>query len=78
MRMTKNQPSSIQWYLDSKLVVEQLNQRWKIKDPNLKVLWQTAISELSQLGVPYSISHIPREENTLADKMVNQALDGLT
>lgn len=78
MWIVEHPASSVQWFLDSKLVVEQLNQRWKIKDPNLKVLWQTAIEELSQLGFPYSISHIPREENSVADSMVNQALDGLT
>jgi ribonuclease HI len=68
-------PSSIEWQQDSKLVVEQLNRKWKIKEPRMqqfaKDIWQV----LATLQVPYKIAHIPRELNSAADALYNQALD---
>ena len=69
--------SEIRWFLDSKLVVEQLSGRWKVKDSGLKELWKECNKQLDILTIPYTIHHIPRENNVLADKMVNQALDDL-
>lgn len=66
---------TLQFLLDSKLVVEQLSKRWKIKEPRMLVLAQRCWTILGQLNVPYSISHIPREQNAQADALVNQALD---
>lgn len=69
--------TSVSWKLDSKLVVEQLNRRWKIKEPRMRLLAQNCWSELAVLKLPYTISHIPREQNTLADALLNQTLDNL-
>ena len=74
----KNQsarPKEVKWFLDSKLVVEQVGGRWKVKDAKLKLLKQQAVKELKQLQVKFSLTHIPREKNKLADELVNQALD---
>lgn len=62
--------------LDSKLVVEQLSGRFKIKTPHIKDLANRVfgLTKDFQLNVKYI--HIPREENSLADELVNQALDG--
>lgn len=68
---------SITWKLDSKLVVEQLNHRWKIKEPRMRSLAQTCWQQLSAISIPYTIQHIPREENARADALLNQALDSL-
>ncbi len=65
----------ITWKLDSKLVVEQLNKHWKIKEPRMLVYAQNAWKSLSELAIPYSITHIPRAQNAAADALVNQALD---
>lgn len=65
----------ITWKLDSKLVVEQLNKHWKIKEPRMLSYAQSCWKQLSTLPCSYSINHIPREENAAADALVNQALD---
>ena len=68
---------AVSWKLDSKLVVEQLNHRWKIKEPRMRLLAQTCWSELTALELPHTISHVPREQNTRADALLNQTLDTL-
>lgn len=67
--------SSVTWYLDSKLVVEQLNGNWKVKEPRLKTVVDKIKINLNELCIPYKIVHIPREKNSEADALVNQALD---
>lgn len=60
--------------MDSKLVVEQLSGRWKIKHPDLIELAVTAQRLLRNLEVRFE--WIPREQNTVADALANLALDG--
>jgi len=60
--------------MDSKLVVEQMNGRWKIKHPNRKPLAIRA-GELWAAFPRRSISHVPREENLIADALSNRAID---
>lgn len=59
---------------DSELMVRQLNGRYRVKHPNLKPLFQEAISLLKKIP-RYSIKHVRREENTEADRLANQAID---
>lgn len=66
------------WKLDSLLVVQQLNSIWKIKDARMRVFAQTAWEKLKRLTSPYTIQHIPREQNSRADALLNQALDLLS
>jgi ribonuclease HI len=67
---------SCQFFLDSKLVVNQLNGIFKIKDANLRNLL-VEIRQLEQeIGGNISYFLIPREKNWQADLLVNQALDG--
>jgi len=60
--------------MDSKLVVEQMNGRWKIKHPNMKPLALRA-GELWATFRRRSIAHVPREENGIADALSNKAID---
>ena len=60
--------------MDSKLVVEQMNGRWKIKHPNMKPLALRA-GELWGTFARRSIVHVPREENAIADALSNKAID---
>lgn len=62
--------------IDSKLVVEQLSGRFKIKSANLKPLIQKIKGIEYKLNL-VSYSHIPRERNKLADFLANSALDNL-
>ena len=64
----------IEFYLDSTLVVNQLNGIFKMKDARLRSL-ATEIRILEQeVGGVVSYTAIPREQNRRADLMVNQAL----
>lgn len=73
---TENEKIEIFFYLDSTLVVNQLNGLFKIKDPTLRQL-NTAIRILEQeVGGVVRYSPVPREQNKHADLLVNQALDG--
>jgi ribonuclease H / adenosylcobalamin/alpha-ribazole phosphatase len=60
--------------MDSKLVVEQMSGRWKIKDPNLRSLADSAGDQAHRLG-RVSYVWVPRERNTRADRLANQAMD---
>jgi probable phosphoglycerate mutase len=60
--------------LDSLLVVQQMKGLWKIKHPGLRPLALRA-GELFARFPKRSIEHVPRELNTLADALVNRAID---
>jgi ribonuclease HI len=68
-------PDRLEVYLDSKLVVEQVNGKWRVKEPELKELHKQATELLKQFGDSVTVSHVAREENRGADKLVNLALD---
>ena len=59
--------------MDSKLVVEQMAGRWKIKHPSMKPLALEA-NRLAPPGTRWT--WIPREQNKHADRLANLALDG--
>lgn len=61
--------------LDSKLIVEQLSGRWRVKDAKLRVLWAEALRLLRQLPDGWTAAHVPRAQNSLADAMCNEAID---
>ena len=67
----------VQVFMDSKLVVEQLNDRWKVKNENLMKLY-LVIKELIALFPNIKIDHILRKYNKEADKLANQAMDSAT
>ncbi|MFI1352484.1 bifunctional RNase H/acid phosphatase [Streptomyces sp. NPDC020898] len=59
--------------MDSKLVVEQMSGRWKIKHPDMKPLAAEAARVLPAAQVTYE--WIPRERNKHADRLANEAMD---
>ena len=61
--------------LDSKLIVEQLAGRWRVKDAKLRLLWAEALRLLRQLPDGWSAVHVPRAQNSLADAKCNEAID---
>jgi broad specificity phosphatase PhoE/ribonuclease HI len=60
--------------MDSKLVVEQMSSRWKVKHPDMQVLASRAAGLIRQLPA-VRFTHIPRELNSHADRLANQAMD---
>ena len=59
---------------DSQLLVRQLNGLYRVKDKKLSQLHHQALGLLRHLEA-YRIIHVPREQNRLADKLANRAID---
>lgn len=67
-------PHNIKVVADSILIVRQLAGLYKIKSPGLKPIFeQIKIIEMDLGNVTYT--QVPREQNFIADKLANQALD---
>lgn len=69
---------NIELYSDSKLIVEQVNGRWKVKSNDLQPLAQAAYSRVQTLrkeGRQVTLAWIPRENNVHADSLANMAMD---
>ncbi|WP_297211807.1 MULTISPECIES: ribonuclease HI family protein [Thermodesulfovibrio] len=64
--------SSIEIFLDSELIVLQLKGVYRIKNKNLLPFYNQAIKLLSEFK-NYEIFHIPRENNSEADKLAKLA-----
>ncbi|MET7922895.1 bifunctional RNase H/acid phosphatase [Streptomyces sp. NPDC005349] len=65
--------ASVHVRMDSKLVVEQMSGRWKIKHPDMRPLAAEAAAVLPASQVTYE--WIPRERNKHADRLANEAMD---
>jgi ribonuclease HI len=59
---------SIVIYADSELIVKQINGDYKVKNERMQILHSKAISLLGKFN-RWSITHIPREKNSVADKL---------
>ncbi len=70
----KNDFMNLEIFLDSKLVVEQVNGNFKVKSNNLKPLRDKILEHIEMLEF-VSINHIYRENNKRADELANLALD---
>lgn len=66
--------TKIELFADSKLVAEQLSGRFKVKAKHLKPIIEQIKILATKLG-SVTYSHILRSQNTVADKLANQALD---
>ena len=64
----------VEFYMDSKLVVEQMNGRWKIKHPDMQKLAIEARRLLNQIP-RFSLEWVPRAKNSVADELSNVAMD---
>ena len=63
--------------MDSKLVVEQMSGTWKIKHPDMKPLALEAQRLVRSRPGATTYTWVPREQNKHADRLANEALDGL-
>jgi ribonuclease HI len=67
--------SSLNFYSDSQLMVRQIEGRYKVKAPTIIPLYRQVMSLLQDINLPYKFNDIPRELNSLADALANQAMD---
>jgi ribonuclease HI len=61
------------FYLDSQLVVRQLNGEYKVKHPEMKAAF-ARIQKLKE-GLDVTFTHVLRADNKIADTAVNECLD---
>jgi probable phosphoglycerate mutase len=59
---------------DSELMVKQIQGKYKVNSPDLKLLWQEARNRIAKLEA-FEISHALRHKNKDADRLANQAMD---
>ncbi len=67
-------PAEVEVRMDSKLVVEQMSGRWKVKHPSMQPLAAQASALVRQIG-RVRFSWIPRAQNGHADRLANEAMD---
>lgn len=65
---------TVECIVDSTLIAEQLNRRWKVKEPHIQKLFVEAWNAMAKFK-KVSIRHTMREGNKEADAQVNKALD---
>jgi ribonuclease HI len=68
------QPSEILVYMDSELVVRQMNGQYRVKEESLRETYYKAQLLVRQLP-KVTIQHVRRSQNARADKLANEALD---
>jgi probable phosphoglycerate mutase len=65
--------ASVHVLMDSKLVVEQMSGRWKVKHPDMQVLARRANALVA--GRDVSFEWVPRLSNSRADAAANESMD---
>jgi ribonuclease HI len=60
--------------LDSKLIVEQVNGRWRVKDLKIVPLHAEVRASLARFR-HWTANHVPRAQNSAADALANEAID---
>ena len=70
----ERRPKKLHIFLDSELLVKQVDGSYRVKHKNLKPLMGKVRDLLSSLE-SYTIQHIDRSENKKADELANEAID---
>lgn len=71
----KEKIESVTCFLDSKLVVEQVNKNWRVKEVRLQTFVIKSWRIIESLPYSIKIKHVPRNKNKEADALANQAMD---
>jgi len=66
-------PFDVDIYGDSEVVIKQLKGEYEVRSPILKLYYEICVGLLSQLKGDYSLQHVPREENEIADELAQKA-----
>jgi ribonuclease HI len=73
-RAEELQADDVEIFSDSRLMVEQMNGRFRVKAPHLKLLLGEAAQRARRFR-KFTLRHIRREENVLADRLANLGAD---
>ena len=71
---TERQTKRLTVYCDSELVVRQMQGHYRVQSPGLKPLHQRA-QDLARRLPEFTMKSIPREQNSFADRLDNEAMD---
>jgi len=76
--VSKMESQEVVCYLDSELIVKQLNGEYQVKHPNLRKLW-LQVQDLKKSFEKISFLHVPRTEKHIeeVDSLANQTLRAL-
>ncbi len=66
-----DQISKIEFYSDSRLMVNQVNGLFKVKNGKIREYIFKIRSLEQEINLPISYHHVPREQNSEADRLVN-------
>ena len=66
--------TAISIYLDSELIVRQIQGVYRVKNPTLKPLLADVQALLDRFDT-WQVAHVPRSENAVADRLANEAID---
>ena len=72
----ENKVNNVKIFLDSLLVVQQVNMEYKVKSKKLQTHYEKSLKLINQIE-DIKIYHIKREFNSRADQLANEALDGI-
>ena len=64
----------IKIYADSELLVKQVNGEYKVKHERMRPLHRKAIALLCQYS-NWSLQHVPRDDNMIADKLSKEGME---
>ena len=70
----ENKVNNVRIFLDSLLVVQQVNLEYKVKSKKLQTHYEKSLKLIEQIE-DIEIHHIRREFNSRADQLANEALD---
>ena len=70
----ENKVNNVRIFLDSLLVVQQVNMEYKVKSKKLQTHYEKSLMLIEQIE-DIEIHHIRREFNSRADQLANEALD---
>ena len=74
LKLQISNDTALEIRMDSELIVRQMQGRYKIKEPTLKLLAGEVLALIKNFKT-VSFTHVRREQNKLADKLVNEAID---
>ncbi len=67
-------PESIQIVADSQLMIKQMRGEYKVKHPEIRLLYEQVKQLVEEINCPISYTHVLRERNMQADALVKAAL----
>lgn len=67
--------STVECRMDSQLACRQLKGEYKVRHPQIQLLFAQVKRLMQEIALPFRFVHVPREQNKLADAEVNRALD---